>query len=153
MEDSRSISEESGEKRSRVEYVSLTQLFEEQCPIYMSYGMTYDEYWYESPYRAKFYREAKKIQVKQRDEELWMQGVYIYDALCCVSPILHAFSKSGTKPLPYPDKPYSSHNEENVSEEEKEKIAENERLVAQIYFKQWADAVAKQFNNKEANNE
>ena len=123
-------------------------MFEEQCPIYISYGMTYDEFWYKEPYRTKFYREAKKIQVKQKDEELWMQGVYIYDALCRVSPILHAFSKSGTKPLPYPDKPYSSIVKEELSKEEQEKIIENQRLVAQIHFKRWAEATAKQFDKE-----
>ena len=151
MEDSRSISEDK-DGRSKVESVSLTQIFEEQCPIYMSYGMSYDEYWYESPYRAKFYRQAKEIEIKQKDEEMWMQGVYIYDALCRVSPILHAFSKSGTKPLPYPTKPYLSELEEqNKIDEEKEK--ENERLKAQILFKQWAKNTAKQFKDKEASND
>ena len=91
---------------SKVEYTSLTNLFEKQCPIYMSFGMTYDEFWYGEPYRAKFYRESYKLKVRQKDEELWIQGMYIYEALCKVSPILHAFSKKGTKPLPYSEKPY-----------------------------------------------
>ena len=108
MEGSRPKSEERFGIKSKVESASLTQTFEKLCPIYMSYGMSYDEFWYGSPYRAKFYREAKEISTKEKDTEFWMQGVYIYDALCRVSPILHAFSKSGTKPLPYLDKPYLS---------------------------------------------
>lgn len=115
----------------------------------MSYGMTYDEFWYASPYRAKFYREAKKIQIQQKDEELWMQGVYIYDALCRVSPILHAFSKSGTKPLPYPDKPYYAQAMEEKTAYDKEKEAENERLKAEVLFKTWARNVSKKFSAKE----
>ena len=74
--------------------------------------------------------------------------MYIYDALCKVSPILHAFSKSGTKPLPYPDKPYMSTIKGQISEEEKQKKIENERLVAQLHFEQWAKATAKKFKNK-----
>ena len=69
--------------------------------------MSYDEYWYGDCYKAKYYRESYEIQIKHKDEEFWTQGMYIYDALCRVSPILHAFSKSGTKPLPYPTKPYT----------------------------------------------
>lgn len=149
MEDSRSISEEKRDKRSSVESVSLSQIFEEQCPIYMSYGMSYDEFWYDSPYRAKFYREAKKIQTRQKDEELWLQGVYIYDALCRVSPVLHAFSKSGTKPLPYLEKPLSANDESCKTEFEKRKEAENERLKAQVQFGMWARAVTKKFKKKE----
>lgn len=145
MEDSRLISEI--REKSKVESVSLTEIFEKLCPIYMSYGMTYDEFWYDSPYRAKFYREAKKIQVKQKDEELWLQGVYIYDALCRVSPILHAFCKSGTKPLPYAEKPYMAQKEDEKANEEQR--IENERLIAQVHFQQWARAAEKRFNNKE----
>lgn len=117
----------------------------------MAYGMSYDEYWYGEPYRAKFYREAYELQVKKKDEEFWIQGMYIYDALCCVSPILHAFSKSGTKPLPYPNKPYMTEINKVETEEEKQQKIENERLIAEVHFKNWAEAVAKQFKNKEKN--
>ena len=149
MEDRRPISEEKGKEGSSVESVSLTQIFEEQCPIYMSYGMTYDEFWYDSPYRAKFYREAKKIQTRQKDEELWLQGVYIYDALCRVSPVLHAFSKSGTKPLPYLEQPLSAIYDTDKDEKTKEQEAENERLKAQVQFGMWARAMSKKFKKKE----
>ena len=37
----------------------------------------------------------------RRNYAAWLQGAYIYDALCAVSPILHAFAKGGTKPIPY----------------------------------------------------
>lgn len=153
MEGSGPISEKTREQGTSVESVSLTQIFEEQCPIYMSYGMSYDEFWFDSPYRAKFYREAKKIQVQQKDEELWMQGVYIYDALCRVSPILHAFSKSGTKPLPYPSKPYTAQMEEEKNAEQEQKMVENERLRAQILFKQWARTMQKKFSDKEVSHD
>lgn len=132
----------------KVESTSLTELFERMCPIYMSYGMTYDEYWKESPYRAKFYREAHEMQVKQKDEEMWVQGMYIYEALCEVSPVLHAFSKSGTKPLPYSKKPYLATIENNKTEEDKKQQIENERLIAQIHFQNWARNTKKMFEKK-----
>lgn len=140
----------SEEDKSKVEHTSLTEIFEKQCPIYMGYGMTFDEFWYDAPYKAKFYREAYQIQIKRKDEEFWMQGMYIYEALCDVSPILHAFSKAGTKPLPYRDKPflYETNKNKEMSEEEKEKIAENERLIAKIHFERWAKMVAKRFEKK-----
>ncbi len=140
-------SKEKGEK-SRVESISLTEVFEELCPIYMSYGMSYDEYWHGEAYRAKYYRDAYELQIKHKDEEFWMQGMYIYDALCRVSPILHAFSKSGTKPLPYPDKPYMSNVVFEKTEEEKEKEIENARLIARLHFENWARETAKRFENK-----
>jgi len=153
MEGSRPKSEEDFGTKSKVESASLTQTFEKLCPIYMSYGMSYDEFWYGSPYRAKFYREAKEISTKEKDTEFWMQGVYIYDALCRVSPILHAFSKSGTKPLPYVEMPYLSAKEEKEKQISKEQQLENERLIAQLHFKKWAEATARHFEEKEVSND
>lgn len=148
MGDSGLNSIEKGEE-SRVEPISLTRIFEDLCPIYMSYGMSYDEYWYGDAYRAKYYREAYELKVKHKDEEFWTQGMYIYDAICRVAPILHAFSKSGTKPLPYVEKPYLSMSEKNMTEEEKQQQIENERLIAQIHFEQWARATAERFNQEQ----
>lgn len=113
--------------------------------------MSYDEYWHGEAYRAKYYRESYELQIKHKDEEFWMQGMYIYDALCRVSPILHAFSKSGTKPLPYPDKPYMSNVNFEPTEEEKQQQIENERLIARIHFENWARETAKKFNEQNKN--
>lgn len=132
--------------KQRVEYTSLTQLFEEQCPIYMSYGMSYDEYWFGEPYRTRFYRDAYKLKQKQIDERLWLQGMYIYEALCDVSPILHAFSSKGTKPLPYSQKPYMSQVEK--TEVDKKQEEENQKLLAMLYFKKWARDTKKRFDKK-----
>lgn len=144
MGSSRLISRE----KSKVEYISLTKTFEELCPIYMSYGMSYDEFWYGESYRAKFYLDSHKLKVKQKDEEMWIQGMYIYEALCKVSPVLHAFSKKGTKPLPYAEKPYLTSAPALETQKDKEKEVENARLIARIHFENWARATKKQFENK-----
>ena len=131
---------------SKVESASLGKIFEECCPIYMGYGMSYDEFWYDDPFKAKFQRKAHEIQIRKKDEEFWMQGMYIYEALCDVSPILHAFSKSGTKPLPYSDKPFLAKREDNLTKEEKEQKIKNDRMIARLHFEQWARATADHFN-------
>lgn len=136
------------ENPKQVEGTSLTKLFEELCPIFMSYGMSYDEYWHSSPYRAKFYLEAHKLKVRQKDEEMWMQGMYIYEAFCDVSPILHAFSKKGTKPLPYSNKPYLSNTRELQLKQDKEQEKKNAELVARVYFENWARNTKKHFDKK-----
>lgn len=135
-------------EQERVESISLTTLFEKWCPIYMSYGMSYDEFWKESPYRTKFYREAHELKLKQKDELMWVQGMYIYEALCEVSPVLHAFSKKGTKPLPYSEKPYLSKIDKKVTKAEKQQQIENERLIAQIHFQNWARSTKKMFEKE-----
>ena len=115
----------------------------------MSYGMSYDEFWYGEPYRAKFYLDSHKLKVKQKDEEMWIQGMYIYEALCKVSPVLHAFSKKGTKPLPYSSKPYLYDQPEFKSEQEKEQQRKNEELLVKFHFKKWVKDTAAKFNKKE----
>lgn len=137
------------EDKSKVEVTSLTTIFEKQCPIYMSYGMSYDEFWYGDAYRTKFYREAYSIKIRQKDEQLWMQGMYVYEALCKVSPILHAFSKKGTQPLQYSLKPYLSNVENLKTSEDKEQEKKNAELIARVHFENWARSMKKKFEKKQ----
>ena len=133
---------------SKVESTSLTKLFEHECPYYMSYGMSYDEYWYGDAYLTMFYRDSYKLKMRYDDVFMWKQGMYIYEALCDVSPILHAFSKKGTKPLQYRTKPMSEEIKSIKTEYEKEKQIENERMKARIFFERWARSTKKHFENQ-----
>lgn len=138
------------EEKSKVESTSLTEIFEKYCPIYMSYGMSYDEYWNGDIYIVKFYRESHKLKLEQQDENNWMIGMYVYEAIIDCSPVLHPFSKS-KKPLPYADKPFlmDKLNENRKTEEEKEQEKENERLKFIIQMNNWFRATKKQFKSKE----
>ena len=136
------------EESPKVEYTSLTEYFEKLCPIYMSYGMTYEEYWFGPAFITKFYRDANMLRIKQQDENNWMIGMYVYEAILDCSPILHPFSKKGTKPLPYAEKPYLYDKVSEKTEAEKEQEKENERLKAIILFNNWYNATKKQFENK-----
>lgn len=133
---------------SKVESTSLTKLFEHECPYYMSYGMSFDEYWYGDAYLVKFYRDAYKLKRRYDDVFMWKQGMYIYEALCDVSPILHAFSKKGTKPLQYRSKPMSEEIRQMDTEREKEIAIKNEQMKARIFFERWARATKKYFDNQ-----
>lgn len=136
-------------EKSKVESTSLTQLFEKACPIYMSYGMSYNDFWYGPAFMTTFYKDANKLKLRQQDENNWMIGMYVYEAILDCSPVLHAFSKKGTKPLPYADKPFlmDKLNEKDEVTEEEEK--ENERLKFIIKMNNWFRATQKQFENKE----
>lgn len=126
---------------SEVKSVSYTECFEKQCPIFMSYGMSYDDFWYGDLYKTYFYRKAHKEKLKQKDMELWEQGMYIYEAILQCSPILHPFSKA-KEPLPYTKKPHFMLVEE-LTEEEKKREEENERLKAQLWMKTWVREMKK----------
>ena len=139
----------SEEEQSRVESVSLTKLFEKACPIYMSYGMSYNDFWYGPAFMTTFYRDANKLALRRQDENNWMIGMYVYEAILDCSPVLHAFSKKGTKPLPYADKPYLMDRLQEKTEAEKEQEKENERLKFMVQMNNWYRATRKQFENKE----
>lgn len=137
------------EQSDKVEYVSLSERFEELCPIFMNIGMTYKEFWEEDPTITKDFLVAFKMkqknEIRNKEWEIWKQGMYVYEALIDVSPILHAFSKA-KKPLPYPERPYGlKDDEEEKDEVTKEQERENERLKATVFFNNWARATKKQF--------
>lgn len=137
------------EQSNKVEYVSLSERFEELCPIFMNIGMTYKEFWEEDPTITKDFLVAFKMkqknEIRNKEWEIWKQGMYVYEALIDVSPILHAFSKA-KKPLPYPEKPYGLKDDEEEKDEIiKKQEQENERLKATVFFNNWARATKKQF--------
>lgn len=142
----------------KAEHIFLYKKFEEVCPYFIAMGMTYEQFWKEDVTMTKAYLKAYKMRQDIKEWNIWKQGMYIYEALCDVSPVLHAFSKKGTKPLPYSKTPYGyeeyeqkiKQKEEKNKEPNKQEI-ENERLKAQIFFSNWARAVKKQFNKNENN--
>lgn len=109
---------------------TYTEQFNESCPFYLSIGMTADEFWNQDCMLVKFYRKANDIRLKRKNEELWLQGMYIYQALISAAPIFHAFAKPGTKPAPYLDKPMPLTEKEAKEREEAERIARFEKMRA-----------------------
>lgn len=83
-----------------------TEIFEKKFPYYLSIGMTEEQYWDRDCCLVKFYREAEEIRRERVNQEMWLQGMYFYDALSRVAPILHAFAKKGTKAQPYVEEAY-----------------------------------------------
>lgn len=152
MENSRLDSKE-GEQEGVESDFPLTRLFEKLCPIYMVYGMTYDEFWHGDVYRALFYKKAyterMKIQSELNDYNFWLQGMYVYEAICDASPIYHAFAKKGTKPLPYSSEPYGVKYKKEKDKELSEQDIKNGRLIAQVHFDNWFRATTNHFNNIE----
>lgn len=116
----------------------------------MAIGMTYNQYWRDDPTMVKMYRRAYDLKLEQIKWFIYEGGMYTYEALCKVSPVLHAFCKNGTKPLPFSEKPYGIEKLNSKQEDksiEKEKI-ENERLRAQIFFNNWYKNTKKHFEKK-----
>ena len=108
--------------------------------------MTPEQYWDGDALLTKYYRQADELKRNRRNQELWLQGMYIYEALCDVAPIFHAFAKRGTKPSPYPDHPYSITNKER--EDEKKLREERDREKARRYMEAKMASLNKLFESK-----
>lgn len=94
------------EQDGSLPFVTYTERFKEQFPYYLALGMTPEQYWDGDPELVRAFRKADEIRLERKNQELWLQGMYFYEAICDASPILHDFAKKGTKPYPYIDKPY-----------------------------------------------
>ena len=136
-----STTEGGGQSGSRPLF-TYTEKFYELFPYYLSIGMTPEQYWDGDCTLPKYFRKAEELRNDKRNEELWLQGMYIYEAICDVAPILHAFAKKGTKPTPYAAKPYPL-NEKQIRKDEEEK----QRKIAEK-GKKFMDALAASVNKK-----
>ena len=66
-------------------------------------GMTYGQFWDESPYLVITYRKAYKLKRQMENENAWLMGLYVYDAFAVC--LANAFGKRGAKKQEYIDKP------------------------------------------------
>ena len=97
----------------------------------MSIGMTYDEFWYGEASRAKYYRKAHELRERRQNEVLWLQGAYVYDALCNASPLFRISLKKGVvKPDPYAKEPYPITKAEIQERKERERRKKEEAMKA-----------------------
>lgn len=82
------------------------------------------------------YRETDKLRKQRINAEAHLQGLYFYEAMCDVSPVLHAFCKKDTKPLPYRAEPYALSDEEEQTPEQRAIKEKNEEQFARAYMMQ-----------------
>lgn len=84
---------------------SYTELFNSIFPYYLSIGMTYEQFWEQDAELVVFYRKADELRRKRANEDMWMQGLYIYEALCDTSPLFRDLIKGKVKAHPYCSEP------------------------------------------------
>lgn len=117
-----SSTEGSGGVSATAPLKTYTEKFNELFPYYLSIGMTEEQYWDKDCQLVVAYRKAEELRTNKVNQEMWLQGAYVYEALCRVSPILHAFAKKGTKPMPYIGEPFAiTEKQAEYQQVEKEK--------------------------------
>ena len=118
-----------------------TQIFEDACPFYLAIGMTLREYWEGDASLPRYYRKAYQIKQDEFNNQAWLQGVYIYDA---ISTALHNALRDPKKgrAREYAKQPYHFRQKEKT-EQEKSKEVEAEQAKAAA----WMEAFVR-LNNK-----
>lgn len=96
----------------------VSEILNECWPYYFSIGMSYQDYWLDDPHKVDLFVKAYKIKQKQKNYDLWLQGLYNFIAL--QSAIASIFAKKGSKPKPYIEKPLPTDEAELKEMQEKE---------------------------------
>ena len=117
---------------SPTETKTYTEIFEECFPFYLAIGMSYAEYWESDPKLTQYYRKAYQIKQEEINNNAWLQGMYIYDA---VSTALHnalrGFGKNKPPAKDYAKKPYEFKNKvKTEAEKAREVQIEQEKAAA-----------------------
>ena len=94
----------------------------------MSIGMTFDEFWNQDVAMVRAYRKSHELKRRQQNEVLWMQGLYIRDAL--LSTVGNMFAGKSSTPIEYPAEPYPVTTEQVAEKEAAEHRRMEERMKA-----------------------
>lgn len=101
---------------------TYTEIFEENFPFYLAIGMSSAEYWEGDCSLTRYYRKAYKIKQEEINNNAWLQGLYVYDA---ISTALHnALRGKSSKAREYANQPYNFENNKEKSKQEKAKEVE-----------------------------
>ena len=113
--------------------ITYAEMFMKICPSYMAMGMTYEQFWNCNTKVHKAFREAWELKQRHRNTEMWRQGMYIYDAMLRVAPVMRAsMSKAKVEPGEYPKEPYPMTEKEARERDEAQRIARLKRFMERL---------------------
>jgi hypothetical protein len=108
-----------------------TEIFEESFPFYLAIGMSYAEYWEGDPILTQYYRKAYRIKQDEINNNAWLQGLYVYDA---VSTALHnalrGFSKQKPPVKEYAKQPYDLYSKKKTEQEKALEVEKEQEKAA-----------------------
>ena len=109
-----------------------TEIFEEAFPFYLAIGMSYAEYWEGDPKLAQYFRKAYLIKQEEYNNNAWLQGLYIYDAIStALHNSLRGFGKNKPPIKEYAKEPFNFNKKEKTeAEKQREVLVEQEKAAA-----------------------
>lgn len=133
----------SGESSDTQPATNSRELFAKIFPKYLAMGMSSDEFYNQDHELVIAYRQAYKDKRRQDNEDMWRQGLYVYQAIARVAPLLIPFNKK-PKAEPYLDKPIPMFEED--MENEKSSAVANKGMA---YMQAMMISINKKFGIKE----
>ena len=109
--------------------------------------MTPDEYWNGDPAWTKAFIEAQSLRNDRDNQMAWLQGMYVYDAIGRLAPILRAMGKKGAKAEPYVAEPYPLNKEDVEDAKERKEREKYEKM--RRYMETFAAKNNKYYEDKE----
>lgn len=129
----------------------FSEIFREQFPYYLAMGMTYDLFWNQDVTLVKAYRKAFDIKQEQVNQQAWLEGLYVYTALCDAAPLFRSLGKNN-RAREYPSQPLElSGGDVDPDDKEKKKLKEQDVAVA--YMESFAIDFNKKFEENQRKGE
>ena len=97
-----------------------------------------------NPRKLRPYLLAEDIRFRKRNQEMYIMGAYVFDALCIA--LSNLSRKNGQQPIPYLKQPFEFPTLDEQAEMERERV-KMEKMKAQ--FQAFADGLRKQLEEKE----
>lgn len=93
--------------------------------------MSYEQFYEQDVELAKFYRQSYEIQEDRHNSHMWLQGMYIYDAIS--TSLYNIFCrKAGQQASSYPSQPYPL--TESQKEKEQNLKLKEDQARAQVWM-------------------
>ena len=89
----------------------------------MLYGMSWEQFWFGDPHMATFFREAYLLKQRAKNEDMWLQGLYIYRAVSAV-----VASALGNRNVKYIDAPLD-YLPKTKAEKKQEEFEERNKVI------------------------
>ena len=106
-------------------------------------GMTYEQYWEQSPYLVVAYRKAYRLKREADNEQAWLQGLYTFDAFAVC--LANVFAKRGAKKQVYIERPIDIFplSESEKKRREAEEYAKMQKAMEAMMRKQQREKKSK----------
>ena len=102
-------------------------------------GMSLEEYWDGDASNLEYIRKAHKLRKKEENFNAWLNGLYVYNALQCVSPMYRDWVKDH-HPEKYFQEPIDLFPKKEETREE-ERIEDKRELANQATIRAWVERV------------